>query len=265
MTRKHPNLFGFIYLAALILVVSVPCVFATTLIGLRLPDGFIIAVDSKVIYKGPGIQGPPTVCKIFQFGSLYFSFAGLAVDRSRGFFPEQIVANSFSASDSFANNLDRMDRAFTDALTVEMQRLKTEDPESFAFNHRPGADTFQIVAGEMLNGTSEMFGRGFKYDEQTTTFTIIRMGCPGPDCPTQVRFFLAGDRDVATIMANQFFQDTQTAHDPVADTRNMVEAEILAAPEFVGPPITVLRVDRNGASWPSNDSGCPIVIGNTRP
>jgi len=263
--RKHPNLLGFIYLAALILAISAPSVFATTLIGLRLPDGFIIAVDSKASYKGRGIPGPPIVCKIFQSGSLYFSFSGLANDRSRRFFPDQIVVNSFSATGALANNLDRMDRALAQALTVEMQRMKVEDPDNFAFNHRPGADTLQIVAGEMLNGTSQMFGRGFKYVEETGTFTISRLSCPGTDCPHDVLFFLAGDTDVAKIMANQIFQETQTLHDPVADTRSMVQAEILAAPETVGPPITILRVDKNGASWPSNDVGCPIVMANTRP
>jgi hypothetical protein len=263
--RKHPNLSGFIYLATLILAISVPCAFATTLIGLHLPDGFIIAVDSKVTYKGTGIQGPPTVCKIFQSGSLYFAFSGLANDRNSGFFPEQIVANSFSANDSLANNLDRMDRALSDALTIEMQRLKTQDPVSFAFNHRPGADTLQIVAGEMLNDTPQMFGRGFQYVEETGKIDISRLSCPGVDCPTEVKFFLAGDTDIARVMVNQFFQETQTAHDPVADTRKLVEAEIIAAPETVGPPITILRVDKNGASWPSNDSSCPIVVTSTRP
>jgi hypothetical protein len=256
---KSPRVLrSLIYLSVSILVLCVPAV-ATTLIGLRTPDGFIIAVDSKATYRGTGIKGSPTVCKIFQLGSLYFAVAGLAEDRSRKFSPERIVANNVSFADSLTHNMDMLERAFSDSLESEMEGLKAEDPDNFAFNQKPGVYTLSIMAGEMVRGSPQMSARGFMYHARSPKITISRLDCPGEDCSTGTKFFFAGEADIAMNMAKDFFRST-TPRDPVADARGMIEAEIQAVPENVGPPITILRVDKNGASWPSNDSGCPIVV-----
>jgi len=238
-----------------------PAVFATTVVSVRANDGFIIAVDSKVTYvgHGNGNKGPAVVCKIFQLGPLYFTFAGLANDRNRGFFPEKIMANNFSAADSFAHNIERIDRAVSDSLKAEMRRLQTEDPDGFAFNNKPGADTLSIIAGEMVNGSPYMSGRGFQYVTKAATVAISRLNCPG-DCLDGVEFFLAGSAKVTKNNLVEFLNNGKIAHDLVTESRKLVEAEIRASPDEVGPPITILKVDKNGASWISNDVGCPVVL-----
>ena len=252
----------FEYLAILILCLCVPAALATTVVGIRVPDGFVIAADSKVMYREPESRGPATLCKIYQSGPLYFALAGMAFDRNRGFFPEKIVADNFSATDSLVSNMGRIERAISDSLKIEMKRLKTEDRSAFAYNHRPGVDMLSIIAGEMVVGVPHMSGRGFMYADQTTSITITRVpDCPGEDCPNGIRFFFAGRSDVAMKTLNEFQDDRGTVrHFPVTDVRKLVEAEIQASPEDVGPPITIVQVDKNGATWISNDSGCPIVV-----
>lgn len=257
--RKTWNVGNYIYVAVLILIMGVPTVLATTLIGIRVTDGFVIAVDSKVVYRGTGIRGPAATCKIFQSGPLYFSFTGLANDRNRNFFPEKIIATHFSAPESFALNMEKIERAVSDSLTVEMKRLKTEDPAAFASNHKLGADTLSIIAGEMINGMPQMSARGFQYVDEPPRISIARLDCPGAACPNGISFFFAGETDVAKKTLNEFFREPGI-RDPVSDARKLVEAEIQASPEDVGAPITILKVDKNGASWVSNDSGCPIAI-----
>jgi len=261
--RRRRNLRKVIFFALVIVGICVPGVFATTLIGLRTPDGFIIAVDSKPTYRGPGIKGPPIVCKIFQLGSLYFSVAGLAEDRSRGFSPEKIIADNFSFADSLARNMGRLELFLSGSLNDEMKRMKAEDPDNFALGEKDGPYTLSIVAGEMVDGIPQMSARGLKYDHRSLKITITPLNCPGEDCPNGTQFFFAGKADIAMNMARDFFRST-TPRDPVADARSMVQAEIQAAPEAVGPPITIVRVDKNGASWPSNDAGCPILISATQ-
>jgi hypothetical protein len=255
---KVANLCNYVCPALFSLALCVPTVFATTVIGIKTPFGFVIAVDSKPTYRGPGNKGPAVVCKIVQSGPLYFAIAGLAGDRDRGFLPDRIVASNFSTADSLARNIERIDRAISDALIIEMKRLKTEAPDEFAYNQRPGGETLMIIAGEMVNGTPHMFGRGFRYIDNTMTVAISRKSCPG-DCANGAYFFFAGETDVAQRTLPEFSQDG-AAHDPVTDARKLVEVEIQASPENVGPPITILRVDKDSASWVSNDSGCPSEI-----
>jgi hypothetical protein len=245
--------------------ICVPAVLATTIIGLRAPDGFIIATDSKGVYTGTGIGGPTMVCKIFQAGSLYFAFSGLANDRNRDFFPDKIIANSFLTTDSFAHNLERMDRTLSDALATEMTRLKTEDPDNFAYNHRAGVDTLSVIAGAMVDGTPQMFVRGFQYVEFTSTMAVKRESCPGDGCPTGVLFFFAGETVVAQRMTAEFLQNNSASRNPVTELQNMGAAEIQAFPQTVGPPISILHVNKSGASWPSNGAGCPVVVTPSRP
>jgi hypothetical protein len=261
-TRTRRNLGNVVCIALSILTTCAPAVFGTAIVGLRAPRGFVIAADSKPTYMGPGRKGPPTVCKIFQFGALYFSVEGLAEDSRRNFSPERIVANNFSFADSLAHNMDVLEKLLSESLKTTMERMKTEDLDTFAFNHKPGSDTMAIIAGEMVGGSPQMSGRGFTYQERSPNITIKRSDCPGEDCPTGTRYFFAGESDVAQPMATDFFRSI-APRDPVADARSMVEVEIKAHPKTVGPPITVLRVDENGASWPSNDAGCPIEIANT--
>ena len=46
-------------------------------LNIRGSDGFVTAADSKVTYKGNGINGPTTACKIYRSGSLHFAIAGM--------------------------------------------------------------------------------------------------------------------------------------------------------------------------------------------
>jgi hypothetical protein len=246
------------YLAVFLFVICVPALLATTLIGVKSYDSFIIAVDSKATFKMHGTKETKNVCKIFQTGPLYFAIANLAKDPAHDYFPERIVANNFSTSDSFAQNMDKIERALSNALKIEMDRLKTEDPKDFVDNPKPDEMTQIIIAGEMVNSTPQMFGFGLKYINESTPISVTRLTCPG-DCITLPYYFFAGDTEVAKKTLNDFF-NRPPVPDAVTVARKLVEVEIEASPDTVGPPITILQVDKHGPTWISNDSGCPIVV-----
>lgn len=132
-----------------------------------------------------------------------------------------------------------------------------EDPDGFAAIYKPGGDTLTLIAGQMVDGEPYMSGRGFKYVAKDSTIAITRLNCPGDCVDGLVDVFLAGRSDVAR---QTWIYDRRTARDLVTESRKLVEVEIKAAPEDVGPPITILKVDKNGASWISNDVGCPTVL-----
>jgi hypothetical protein len=118
----------------------------------------------------------------------------------------------------------------------------------------------------MIDGDPKMAGRGFKYvDDVTPKMEINRVNCPG-DCPIgQPFFFFGGEYETARKTAAEWFK-SQQGIGPVGPTefvRKLVEVEIQASPEKVGPPITILRVDKQGAHWVLNDSACPTVVAAT--
>ncbi len=233
---------------------------ATTLVGLREKNVFVIGADSKVTYRGKGIKGPETACKIYQSGPIYFAIAGLAYDRNTDFFPEKVVANSFPASISFDSGLQSMERALSNSLTTEMRRLKAEYRETFDYLQEDEGDAFTVLVAEMVQDRPIMAGRGFKYiDDKSPKVVIHRRSCPG-DCPDGEYVFFAGNQEAARKRTAEFYKSHGTVTSPSEFVEELVDAEVRGSPEEVGPPITILRVDTQGAHWISNDSSCPIVV-----
>jgi hypothetical protein len=262
MLNRPWRLEKYAYLAVLVSVICVPAVLATTLIGVKSHDSLIIAVDSKATFKSSGFKQAENVCKIFQSAPLYFAIANLAKDPAHDYFPEKIVANNFSNSDSLDQNMDKIERALSDALKIEMDRLKTENPKDFEYDPKPDEMTQVIIAGEVVNSSPQMFGFGLKYLNESTPISVSRLSCPG-NCITLPYYFFAGKTDVAKKTLHDFFNKPPVP-DPVTVARKLIEVEIEASPDAVGPPITILQVDKNGPTWISNDSGCPIIVAPAR-
>jgi hypothetical protein len=94
----------------------------------------MIATDSKIVYRGAGIKGPETVCKVYRSGDLYFAVAGMPADRNRNYYPTKLVGQSYKETDSFAANIARIEQTISTAVLDEMKRLRTEDPDQFMQN-----------------------------------------------------------------------------------------------------------------------------------
>lgn len=238
----------------LLVALSVPSiVLATAIVGVRTPDSFIIAADSKARYRGT--PGPETVCKIYQTGRLYFAIAGLEHDAQRGFYPKNIIAANCTGSGSFGDIVDRIERAISSALLTELNRLKSEDPESYQFTLKEGGDALSILLAQIQDGAPYVAGRGFQYVQvPTPQISVGRITCPG-DCPNGVELFFLGKQ----VEAKQFVNDHPEGSKPIVLAKKLVEVETQSWPEDVGPPIVVLQVNSNGPVWVANDSGwCPV-------
>jgi len=240
---------------------SLTSIFATTIVGIRLQHGFVIAANGKPSYYGAGIKGSTTVCKLFRSGNFYFGIAGMAKDQNRNFFPERTIADSFSDSTSFESNVDRMELAISHSLKIEMKRLDIEDPAQFAFAmHKEGSDyLLTVIVGVMVGDSAHMAARAFKYIDGTNPdIKIDRLACPG-DCSGENYAFSAG----ATAAADKALADSFKipSWDPLETARKAVDSEIRASPETVGPPITILAVGNNGAVVDhSQQDSCPIEV-----
>jgi hypothetical protein len=227
---------------------------ATSIVAVRTPRSFIIAADSKPTYRGT--PGPPTVCKIYRTGKLYFAISGLDYDKGRNFFPAQIIAAKFSDALTFDHSVARVENAINAALVEELSALKATDPQAFRFTIK-NRDVTSILLAEFRGGIPRIAGREFQYvHAPTPRLRVNRITCPG-DCSRGNQYFFLGEQ----TEASQFVKDhRRDVLNPRAVPEQLVKLEAQSHPDDVGPPIAVLRVDKNGPAWLANDSACPIVV-----
>ena len=225
---------------------------ATTIIAVRTSDFVIIATDSKATYLGS--PGPPSVCKIYNSGSLYFAIAGLDHDTRRNFYVNAIVASNFSPAGKFDEQVARVERAVSAALLAELGRMRLEDPGTYAFTARSGKDVLSIVMAEWQDGIPHLAARGFSWTAiPVPGINIGRVTCPG-DCSDGRELVSLGEKNAA----EKFMHDNSGENfDLPSLATKLVQLEIADSPGDVGPPISEMRLDKDGATWISNDSGCP--------
>ncbi|MGH7745486.1 MAG: hypothetical protein ACREQ5_11955 [Candidatus Dormibacteria bacterium] len=83
---------------------------------------------------------------------------------------------------------------------------------------------------------------------------ISRVTCPG-DCSDGRELVSLGEKSAA----EKFMHDNSGENfDLPSLATKLVQLEIADSPGDVGPPISELRLDKDGATWISNDSGCPV-------
>jgi hypothetical protein len=227
---------------------------ATSIVAVRTPRSFVIAADSKPTYRGA--PGPPSVCKIYRAGKLYFAISGLDSDSDRGFFPAQIVAAKFSETRTFAHSVASVERAVSAALLDELNAMRATDPQTFRFTIR-NRDVTSILLAEFRAGVPRIAAREFQYvDSPAPGITVNRINCPG-DCPAGNQYFFLGEQSEATQFVKNHRRETL---DPRTVPESLVKLEARYHPDDVGPPVAVLRVDRRGPVWLAKGAGCPIVV-----
>ena len=228
--------------------------FATTIIAVRTAEFVIIATDSKATYLGQ--PGPPTVCKIYNNGELYFAAAGLDRDSQRNFSVKDIVAQSLLPSANFDDQVARVENAVSQSLLTELHRLQREDPGTYAFTMHNSREVVSLVLAQYQDGVPHLAARGFGWiANPAPAIKIDRITCPG-DCSDGRELVSLGEKTAA-----EKFMHANAGEDfdlPALATK-LVQLEIDDSPGNVGPPINEVRLDKDGVSWISNDAGCPVA------
>jgi hypothetical protein len=231
---------------------------ATSIVAVRTPDAVSISVDSEVhLSRG---QGTRTLCKLYRFGNLYFAISGIDHDNRRGFSPKDIVAGNFAESDSFSSAIERIKRAAKLSLQVELERLKVEDKENFAYAVK-SRELFGMVFAEMRDGVPNLGGFTLHYPPHSKaklSLSDSQDTCPG-SCRTGSQVLFLGYQDAAKQSLKEYVKSGKSmSADSVS--RALVEAQLEATPADVGPPVITLKLDSNGATFTANEQGCPIEV-----
>jgi hypothetical protein len=76
---------------------------------------------------------------------------------------------------------------------------------------------------------------------------IDRFDCPSGECP-HAAYVTLGENDAANLIINE--RPTIWEDRPIESAiRELIGAEILAKPKDVGPPISIIALDRDGTHW----------------
>jgi hypothetical protein len=233
-----------------------PCAslsYATSIVVIRTPDHIIVAADST-IRTGYGRE---TGCKIMQEGAVYFANAGIVENDHTGFKVREIAqaAIQHGSSDDVNGGARLFSSMAAAPFARALEELRLRHPDFYQRYVKPGSQPLQVV-----------FMRGSPAPAFVVIYFTIESGaglpvrvishsveCPGNGCPKGYGVRLLGDNDAAQRVSKEigFWGSGE-----IEGARKLIESEIVDAPDSVGSPIDILRLDIHGPHWISQKEQC---------
>lgn len=237
-----------------------PAARATTVVAVKTPTEIVIGADSKVT-DTYGNAFERQACKIVPAGAVVFAYEGMARDRQTGFDVAR-TARAALLSRRVATAAERvgdMTGALASALFAELPRLKRLDPDTYRAKVE-GRVFLKILVAAFEGNRPLLFVRHFRAAPAradiigvTVTPDDCLADCVGLGAPYVTKFL--GESEAIEGLAEETpgFWDRGVAE----GVRRLVETEIAARAEYVGPPVDILRIDRSGARWVQKKPACP--------
>ena len=223
---------------------------ATTLAILRTSNQLVIAADSLMtLYDGR----PQQACKIRRHDDVVFATAGLVVSSDGVLDAHHVIADVLRRPVTWTEHVQTIEERLQEPLLRTLRRLRRELPDAFRE---------QILQGFVLHVTLAAFRYGhpvlemrefFVETNGPNEFRVKRMSCPG-QCPRETEVFGVGETET---MMRHVRQIRQFPPDLAALGLDLVTRQIRATPEFVGPPVDVIRIAAEGVHWVNRKPSCP--------
>lgn len=228
----------------------------TAIVAVRTPNEIVIAADGRATH----IDGrpPETACKIVRVGKVYFAttafeWRAYAVDpyanARKASLPKRKISD---IADSFAE-LEKAE------LTRALPEMKRNSPDAYQFVH--GHPLEAMFVG--MEGGSPVWAGIVFWDTETfgaTSVASSKFSCPG-QC-TDGSFLFMGAR-TAVGKARERNPRLLTG-DPEKVAGSLIEIEINGEPDYAGGPVSLLRLDKEGAHW-TRPGACHVVKTAERP
>ena len=252
----YQNLLILLAVGALILICGYDLANATTIVVARSANEIVIGADSKVT-DTYGHELNSQVCKIQQVGNLFIASEGLLRDKATGFSVPEIAmkALQLKPDGSVAERVNILTGFLTSELFVELQRVRSNSADEF-HTKLEGQTFLRVVVAGFEANHPVVFVRQFR-----TTFvargigvTVIPDDCLD-DCQGEVVTRFLGETEAIEGLPEDtpgFWKDGLAS-----GVRRLIETEIGARREYVGPPIDLLQITAKGASWIQKKQECP--------
>jgi hypothetical protein len=244
-------------ISLLLLVLASNSARATTIVCARSANEIVIGADSKVTDTfGNDLQR--RACKIRQVGNLVIAFEGLEVDRKTGFNLQEIsmTALNLKPSGSATEKVSILTGFLVSELLVELSQLKTHEPETYFRKIEGGQLFLRLIVAGFENGRPLVFVRSFRalqYNPGQIGVTVIPDDCLA-NCEGAVVTRFLGESDAIDGLPEETPDFWKAGLG--AGVRRLIETEIAARSEYVGPPIDILRISKNGVEWIERKPEC---------
>lgn len=241
---------------AILLIIPSNLANATTIVVARAANEIVIGADSKVT-DTYGKELDSQVCKIQQVGNLFFAVEGLLRDKATGFNVPEIVSRALQLKPdaTAAEKVNILTGFLTTELFAELNRVRRDSADEF-HTKLEGQTFLRIVVAGFENNRPLVFVRQFRtaFVAGGMGVTVIPDDCLA-DCKGEVVTRFLGETDAIDGLPEDnpgFWKGGL-----VAGVRRLVETEIDARSEYVGPPIDLLQINAQGARWIQKKPECP--------
>lgn len=239
---------------------------ATTIVVARTANEIVIGADSKVT-DAYGNDLNKRACKIRQIGDLFIAIEGLEVDRQTGFSVPEIAGRALATktSTTAADKMSVVMGYLVSGLLTELSHLKTHEPQTYFKKIEGGQLFLRILVAGFENGRPLLFVRSFRalqYNPGQIGVAVIPDDCL-EDCKGSIATRFLGESDAIEGLAEETPDFWKAG---LSDgVRRLVETEIAARSEYVGPPIDIVRISATGAQWIQRKIECSDSPSPARP
>lgn len=230
---------------------------ATTIVVARSASEIVIGADSKVTDTF-GNELNRRACKIRQVGNLVIAFEGLEVDRKTGFNLQEIstTALNLRPSGSATEKVSMLTGFLVSELLNELSHLKTQEPETYFRKIEGGQLFLRLIVAGFENGRPLVFVRSFRalqYNPGQIGVTVIPDDCLA-NCEGAVVTRFLGESDAIEGLPEETPDFWKAG---LGDgVRRLIETEIAARSEYVGPPIDIVQISKSGIRWLARKPEC---------
>jgi hypothetical protein len=224
-----------------------PLVFTsgTTIVIHKSPSEIVVGADSLRMRRSGTLAVPLSECKIRRVGNDFFAIAGNIREQVKGFDAVRIATEAVKSSGKAVGKVKAFEQKILAPLTEVLSTA------------RSNTEYFDKLFRDRIVLAVAFFGI-----EQRTLYLYVRTYIATiynsndvkvefenrTDCLTDCnQTFALGENAAIKEFTNK--NPKYRAASSVEKVRKLVQLEIEQRPEYVGPPIDIVRLDTNGANW----------------
>jgi hypothetical protein len=197
-------------------------------------------------------------CKILSSNGVYFGIARIWGSPAQGFTVASFASEALNSNSDLASRVTHFEKLLLGPLERLLISLKTTDATRFE-REIDGQSAVDVLFVGFEAGHPVLLSRSFIVRQevsQSITVRIKREEC-SQDCAEPLAYAALGHHEAI---------DKALAENPklwnigfAEAIRKLIKLEISAQPSFVGPPISILTIDKDGPRW-IEQGACRDVI-----
>jgi hypothetical protein len=222
---------------------------ATTIVAIWTPGAVIIGTDGKAI-RGGDLARPEAICKVHIRNNVAIAFTDFIGSPYSGFFALDYASTAVDGDGPFDKKVAEFERLVSEPLSKAVNVIRTTNPQGYSRDFL-GKSLLQAVFAGFDGDTPRMKYLRFDIDEsQTPVRAAVTQRVEFPSRGEVSPVWPLG-RNAAILdylKRNAGFYESALSN-PRAEVHKLIELQINAEPDWVGYPITIVRITKGGPVW----------------